>query len=452
MIALVITIIVLIIIGGISVGLILKDDGIINKAETAKKDMEKETAIETMNFKITNAQIDSYGKNKRLPNLQELADEFSKDDDFEYIELSSQVASLNPISIGESESIYTKLKKYPYEFEINSSLQLASVDGAKINTAIAKAMLTVTISNISGGTFTINVNNVEAHNYGTLYYYVNDTLVYSGSESTFKVTELNGKQIEDNQTYEVKVLAEPFTIKVCTAEGDNVNSWLACIGNSNEKKYTIDNLDELIADTTLVDDLFNSNESISYLLKSNEILFPYICQNHPSLLFKNNTFNSISNDINIVDQICKNPKLFEFFCNNSESMSKMCENQNWRNSMYNNYTVTESIIAKSTTAMNAMKASTRYATTATPATNSSAKTHTVYNGKAFIFTAAAYCNQSYSIYLTIGDFINGNSKITKRGIGGQTLTAQLNKFATKVTGIRYNGYDDRPITITYFKI
>ena len=38
------------------------------------------------------------------------ADEFSKDDDFEYIELSSQVASLNPISIGESESIYTKLK------------------------------------------------------------------------------------------------------------------------------------------------------------------------------------------------------------------------------------------------------------------------------------------------------------------------------------------------------
>lgn len=93
--------------------------------------MEKETAIETMNFKITNAQIDSYGKNKRLPNLQELADEFSKDDDFEYIELSSQVASLKPISIGESESIYTKLKKYPYEFEINSSLQLASVDGAK---------------------------------------------------------------------------------------------------------------------------------------------------------------------------------------------------------------------------------------------------------------------------------------------------------------------------------
>lgn len=42
-------------------------------------------------------------------------------------------ASLKKINVREGNSIYTKLKDYPYEFEINSNLQLASINGVKVS-------------------------------------------------------------------------------------------------------------------------------------------------------------------------------------------------------------------------------------------------------------------------------------------------------------------------------
>lgn len=75
----------------------------------------------------------SYTEQQRLPNLQELADSLCEDEELEYVELQSKAtASLNKITVGESKSIFTKIKKYPYEFEINNQLQLASIDGVKI--------------------------------------------------------------------------------------------------------------------------------------------------------------------------------------------------------------------------------------------------------------------------------------------------------------------------------
>lgn len=104
-----------------------------NKAEEAKEETQKQTATETMNLKITNIQISSYTENKELPSLQFLADKLCEDNDMEYVLATSKAhASLNKIDTTNISSIYTKLKKYPYEFEINSSLQLASIDGVKI--------------------------------------------------------------------------------------------------------------------------------------------------------------------------------------------------------------------------------------------------------------------------------------------------------------------------------
>lgn len=135
LISLVVTIIVLIILAGIGINLILGYNGIVKKAQTAASDTKKETAKEVMNLKITTAQIDSYGKEQRMPTLQELANIFCEDEDFEYVELTTKKqASLNKIVVGNNNSIFTKLKEYPYEFEINSSLQLASIDGIKVAT------------------------------------------------------------------------------------------------------------------------------------------------------------------------------------------------------------------------------------------------------------------------------------------------------------------------------
>lgn len=86
-----------------------------------------------MNMKITGLQMKNYTTKQRLPNLQELADGLCEDEEIEYVVLESKtMASLNKITVGERESIFTKIKKYPYEFERNSQLQLASIDGVKI--------------------------------------------------------------------------------------------------------------------------------------------------------------------------------------------------------------------------------------------------------------------------------------------------------------------------------
>ena len=77
----------------------------------------------------------SYGENTRKATLQELADGLCADEEIQYVLLESQkTASLDAIEVGEAKSIFTKLKKYPYEFEIDENLQLASVDGVKVAT------------------------------------------------------------------------------------------------------------------------------------------------------------------------------------------------------------------------------------------------------------------------------------------------------------------------------
>lgn len=134
LISLVITIIVLIILAGISISLMSGNDGILNKSRTASEEYNKQTATETMNLKITNVQISKYTEVQRMPTLKELADNFCEDNDFQYVQETSKLASLTKISNENPTSIYTKLKAYPYEFEINSSLQLASIDGIKIAT------------------------------------------------------------------------------------------------------------------------------------------------------------------------------------------------------------------------------------------------------------------------------------------------------------------------------
>lgn len=135
LVTLVITIIILLILAGVAITA-LTQNGLLENAEKAKSETTRSQATETINLKITDIQIDSYAENKQLPNLQYLADKLCEDDDMEYVlKTSKKSASLEKINVSGVSSIYTKLKKYPYEFEINSSLQLASIDGIKLSSA-----------------------------------------------------------------------------------------------------------------------------------------------------------------------------------------------------------------------------------------------------------------------------------------------------------------------------
>ena len=89
--------------------------------------------MEIMNLKITNIQIKEYSQTQSMPILQKIADALCNDEEIQYVTTTSNVASINKIVIGNAKSIYTKLKEYPYEFEINESLQLAAIDGKQIN-------------------------------------------------------------------------------------------------------------------------------------------------------------------------------------------------------------------------------------------------------------------------------------------------------------------------------
>lgn len=135
LIALVITIVILLILAGVTLNFTLGNKGIFKMSESAEDEYTKKAATEKINLKITNAQINTYAKEERMPTLQELADIFCEDSEIQYVELvSKNVASIDKITIGENKSFFTKLKEYPYEFEINSSLQLASINGVKIAT------------------------------------------------------------------------------------------------------------------------------------------------------------------------------------------------------------------------------------------------------------------------------------------------------------------------------
>ncbi len=133
LIALVITIVILIILAGVTINTILGNDGLLNRTKTAADEYNKQEATECMNLKITNCQMSKYAEKQRMPTLKELAIELEKDNEIQYVNGSQTLASTQDIDFTTATSIFTKLKAYPYEFEINSSLQLASVDGVQVS-------------------------------------------------------------------------------------------------------------------------------------------------------------------------------------------------------------------------------------------------------------------------------------------------------------------------------
>lgn len=103
-----------------------------------------------MKLKIVNMQMESYAKYEKLPSLQYISDKLCEDEDMEYVKLKGQTtASLEHIDTTGHDSIFTKLKEYPYEFEIDSKIQLASINGEKISTIVTTRGYPVKIENIA---------------------------------------------------------------------------------------------------------------------------------------------------------------------------------------------------------------------------------------------------------------------------------------------------------------
>lgn len=210
--ALVVTIIILLILAGVGIQAIT-NTSIFEKTGLAKEKNDKSVATETMNLKITNIQISSYAEKKELPSLQYLADKLCEDNDIEYVLLeSNNISSLEKVNVTNGKSIYTKLKEYPYEFEINSDLQLASVDGVKIEKNNEKCSRYIAV-NAKGtkGKLKMKVNIPDEDNsiIKSIDYYIDNKMVYSGKEKSYTVTGL-----EVDKEYEVYAIVNYDTTKI----------------------------------------------------------------------------------------------------------------------------------------------------------------------------------------------------------------------------------------------
>lgn len=133
LIALIITIIVLLLLTGVVITLSLSDNGIFYWAKQARNLTNKQEATDRMNLKILTAQTNKYAENQEMPTLKELSEMLKEDEEIQYITEASKVASVEYNVTSENPtSIYVKLKEYSYEFEINSQLKLAKIDGKEV--------------------------------------------------------------------------------------------------------------------------------------------------------------------------------------------------------------------------------------------------------------------------------------------------------------------------------
>lgn len=133
LIALIITIIVLIILASVVINLSLLNNGIFDRAKQARNLTNKQEATDRINLKILTAQANKYAENQEMLTLKELSETLKEDEEIQYITETSKVASVEYNVPSENPtSIYVKLKEYSYEFEINSQLKLAKIDGKEV--------------------------------------------------------------------------------------------------------------------------------------------------------------------------------------------------------------------------------------------------------------------------------------------------------------------------------
>ncbi len=226
LVSLVITIVVLIILASVAVYFGLSRNGIFERSKQARELTNKQSATEKINLKITTAQINKYAEKQEDITLKELSEVLRNDEEIEYVMQNSQIASAK-YEVGENPtSIYTKLTQYPYEFEINTSLQITKIDGKQLpntnnnevntggsigdSTIIENIELVVTFNNGEYLELTCNVktvNNVEVAGYAFL---LNGEVKKYCIEN---VVNIDGLTLDTNYTVSAIVMDKAGNIK-----------------------------------------------------------------------------------------------------------------------------------------------------------------------------------------------------------------------------------------------
>lgn len=131
LIALVITIVVLIILAGVAISLTIGNNGIFNKAKEARNKTEYASALEIMQLKIGDANIEKISAEQRTCTIDELAEYMGKVEELEvsitkYYEVAAVSNSL--VKPEKISGFLVKVVKYPkYTFKIGETCTIEAV-------------------------------------------------------------------------------------------------------------------------------------------------------------------------------------------------------------------------------------------------------------------------------------------------------------------------------------
>ena len=165
LVVLVVTIVVLLILASVTILTVTGEKGILKKSSKAKEENDRQTATEMITLKITNAQIQSYKDEQKMPDLQYLANRLCEDSDMEYVKIKDKkVASLEnkfllpPIKIETGEdTILTKLNEIEEIKTIMNSYQ-AELQELKNTIQTMQNSKKTTLIRKDWGKSTLNVN------------------------------------------------------------------------------------------------------------------------------------------------------------------------------------------------------------------------------------------------------------------------------------------------------
>ena len=401
LIALVVTIVVLLILAGVSISMLTGDNGIMTQAKRAKQENNIESVREEINIGMMSIKTKAVSKDYILT-LEDIINEESeyaleKEMEIEWIDKNS-----NPALI-KKDNIYC----YIYDdlsFEVSESDETYAVSANLENYTVSNKRTRV-----------LKDSKYQTQIIPNEYYEIESATILLG-----EIDVTTSAYDAETKIVNIDKMTDNLTITVVTKiPVNNIEILVSMI----DKSYGYTTIDEIINDEELLNKILENEDAFGYVLNSNEIL----------------------------TKLISNAKTFKKIANNEKAFAAVCENANARLAMYNNYTVTESILSSSSKAIEIMKKSSRYAVVNVSGGGSRTEV-TIYGSKAYVisFSQATYQKDEYDInnnYQTncchLGGFLSSpttanNHYSCATSYGADGLRYNIKKFASKFVGAGYN--------------
>lgn len=243
LVALVITIIILLLLAGITIG-VLRQTGLIGKTNKAKKLTQIATAKEEVNLAISELLIENKGENKDItPKM--IAETVNKNNNRNVTAENDNTFPTNIIypddSMGIGEKIYVKIGQNLEIIESKtengtSDKEEKTKDNKDETSNIEVGQVNVRVTNIKSRGFTINVEPENENSIVLYQYYLNDKLIHESTEKQYVVT---GLSYNTNYNIEVKVVPKT-TVSIAKLQQRTLDTPVVELANKFDKYIYID--------------------------------------------------------------------------------------------------------------------------------------------------------------------------------------------------------------------